>query len=78
MSALSPSHFLSLPVFFCLSVFSMFQRPTIHSTTAKGHFPFEMLEILILPWFLILKLCLKAVTAAKTFSAHLVPMSPVM
>lgn len=41
MSALSPSHFLSLPVSFCLSVFSMFQRPTIHSTTAKGHFPFE-------------------------------------
>lgn len=30
MSAPSPSHFLSLPVFFCLSVFSMFQRPTIH------------------------------------------------
>lgn len=41
MSAPSPSHFLSLPVSFCLSVFSMFQRPTIHSTTAKGHFPFE-------------------------------------
>lgn len=37
-----------------------------------------MLEIYILPWFLILKLCLKAVTAAKTFSAHLVPVSPVM
>lgn len=47
-------------------------------TTAKGHFPFEMLRVPTLHWFffffLNLKLCLKAV--AKTFFAHLILMSP--
>lgn len=77
MSALSPSHFLSLPVFFCLSVFSMFQRPTYILPLQKVTFPLN-LRIRILPWFLILKLCLKAETSAKTFYAHLVPVSPVL
>lgn len=40
----------------------------LSSTTAKGHFPLEMVEVLTQPWFLILKLCLKA--AKYLHSSH--------
>lgn len=78
MSALSLP--LTFSVFLCLSV-------SLSSLCSRGQpyilplqkvtFPLN-LKIRILPWFLILKLCLKAATAAKTFYAHLVPVSLVM